>query len=630
VKIFLLAFLGITLAFHSYPQSFLQKLADKADFDKLSGLPLEDKYGRVSAVKVVFDLNSGDLYFINSKNYKYHNEFCSDQLNYLQDLAYFNEVNYSDSPARRFLLANINFFETLNVYALEITPVDLMPVPLILELYKNVSNACFFGGELKMLINCSRLQAGTDQFENRIPLLNASEIYKNLDYQCISRNSAYGILRFVDDPDQVNNQLSPMDIIVIKETPVALPRVAGIIVTEFQTPLSHLTILGQNRKIPISAYKKAFEDETLRALENQKVHYSVDGNSFHIERAEEIIKSAGRRKPIKLEYDLSVDSLVSIPNMGKKAYRYAGNKASNFGILYKLSKRASFKTPETAFVIPFFFYDRHLEESGTSELINRLASDKSILANTDSLQLMLKKIRRSILDAPVDSALIASVSKKIRSLGNDTVLRFRSSTNAEDAKGFSGAGLYTSKTGILQNGNQSIEKAIKQVWASIWSYQAFMEREYFNIDHREVFMAILVHRSFPEEAVNGVAITKNLYRPDYYGFVVNAQLGDESVVKPDSGTICDQFICYPDQTESIYKNKNTVDIITLSNLNNEKPVMTDAEIQNLANTLEKIKRYFYARSRSSRPYLDFGLDIEFKLNGENRELYLKQVRLYND
>jgi pyruvate, water dikinase len=630
VKISLLTSLLLVLTFGSYSQRYLQKLSDKSDFEKLSGLPLEDKYGQVSAVKVVLDLNSGELYFINSRYYKYHNEFCTDQLNNRDDLGYFNEVNYSNSPDRQFLLANINYFKTLNVYALEITPVDLMPIPRILDLYKAVSETCFFGKELKMLINSSRLQAGSDEIASQVPVLNSSEIYKNQDYQCISRNSAYGILRFVDNLEKAKNQLSPLDIIVIKETPVSLPRVAGIIVTEFQTPLSHLTILGQNRKIPISAYKKAFEDKTLLALENQKVHYSVDGSFFHIERADEATSSASHQKTIKLEYDLSADSLVNISNLGKRAYQFAGNKAANFGILYKLGKKGNFKTPESAFVIPFFFYQQHMDKSGTSELINVLTSDKSNLQNPDSMQLILKRIRRNILNTPIDSALMAAIRKKIKSLGNDTILRFRSSTNAEDAKGFSGAGLYTSKTGILENGNQSIEKAIKQVWASIWSYEAFMEREYFNINHREVFMAVLVHRSFPGEAVNGVAITKNLYRPNYYGFVVNAQLGDESVVKPDSGIICDQFTCYPDKTEAFYKNKNTVDIITLSNLNNEKPVMTDAEIQNLANQLERIKQYFYAHSRTSKSYLNFGLDVEFKLNGENRQLYLKQVRLYND
>ncbi len=155
-------------------------------------------------------------------------------------------------------------------------------------------------------------------------------------------------------------------------------------------------------------------------------------------------------------------------------------------------------------------------------------------------------------------------------------------------------------------------------------------REYYNINHKDVYMGILVHRSFPNEEVNGVAITKNLYRPDSYGFVINVQIGNQSVVKPKKGIISDQFICYPNNRDNIYNNKNTIDIITQSNINENKLVMTDEEIQNLANQHEVIKKYFINLTFTSKSYLEFGLDIEFKLDNTDRELYIKQVRLYND
>ena len=226
--------------------------------------------------------------------------------------------------------------------------------------------------------------------------------------------------------------------------------------------------------------------------------------------------------------------------------------------------------------------------------------------------------------------MLNSINAKVLENSPWTRLRFRSSTNAEDADGFSGAGLYTSQTGILKDDKKSFETAIKKVWASLWSYEAFAEREYYNIDHRNVYMGILVHRSFPDEKVNGVAITKNLYRPNNYGFVVNAQLGDESVVKPKEGVICDQFICFPDSGEFLFNDRNAVDIITQSSLNNNKLVMTEEEIQHLADQLMIIKNHYKYRNVVANPYIDFGLDIEFKLVGENRELYIKQMRLYNE
>ena len=209
-------------------------------------------------------------------------------------------------------------------------------------------------------------------------------------------------------------------------------------------------------------------------------------------------------------------------------------------------------------------------------------------------------------------------------------MRFRSSTNAEDANGFSGAGVYTSETGEVGNPKLPIDRAIKQVWASLWSYDAFMERSYFGIDQSQVYMGVLVHRSFPDEKANGVVISKNLYRDNYYGFVVNAQVGDEPVVKPKPGQIVDQFICYPPIEGEMNPDRNKVDIITFSNLNDKKLVLSDKEIQLLAKETERIKSYFYRRNSRSRSYPDYGLDIEFKLVGADRKLYIKQVRPYND
>jgi len=57
--------------------------------------------------------------------------------------------------------------------------------------------------------------------------------------------------------------------------------------------------------------------------------------------------------------------------------------------------------------------------------------------------------------------------------------------------------------------------------------------------------------------------------------------------------------------------------------------MTEPEIQNLANQLEVIKNYFINHTFTSKYYLEYALDIEFKVDGE-RNLYVKQVRVFND
>ena len=626
----ILIFVLILRSFRIFGQNSVNRLDSKTDFDNFSGYPLVEKYGEVSAIKLVYDLKTKEIYYLNSRYFKNHHEFCGYKLENEVDLEYFNEINYSNDSRRKYLLANINYYKSLGIYALEISPVDLMTQDDIVLLRNIVSKSTFISDSLHLLLNSTRLQNLRSSFESKVPILNPSDIYGNLNYQVISKYKSYGVLHFINNLESEKDEINPMDIIVVNVTPLVLPKVAGIIVNEFQTPLSHLTILGQNRKIPICAYKLAFEDSTLLRLNNRKVSFDVLSDTFKIDLVDKITIPKSNQKQFKLKFDLSVDSLVGIENLNKKSFKYAGYKASNFGVLFQLSKKYDFKVPECAFVIPFYFYNQHIQSSNAKQLIDSLLVRKHEIHNSDTLKDILKDIRNAIKSSPLDFRLINAINDKVLAHGDCVQLRFRSSTNAEDSDGFSGAGLYKSKTGILNDEKQTFEEAIKKVWASLWSFEAFSEREYYNIDHKVVFMGILVHRSFPNEEVNGVAITKNLYRRDNYGFVVNAQIGNESVVKPKQGTVTDQFICYPNDADNIYKNKNTVDIITQSSLNDNRLVMTETEIQNLANQLELIKKYFFRHTFTSKSYLEFGLDVEFKLESENRELYIKQIRLYND
>ena len=110
----------------------------------------------------------------------------------------------------------------------------------------------------------------------------------------------------------------------------------------------------------------------------------------------------------------------------------------------------------------------------------------------------LKALRNEMKVAAVDPALMATVTTKLKADYPGVRMRFRSSTNAEDLDGFTGAGLYTSKSGELDNPNSPVDAAIKAVWASIWNSRAWQERQWRSIDHKAVGMALLVHRSFPD------------------------------------------------------------------------------------------------------------------------------------
>jgi pyruvate,water dikinase len=83
--------------------------------------------------------------------------------------------------------------------------------------------------------------------------------------------------------------------------------------------------------------------------------------------------------------------------------------------------------------------------------------------------------------------------------------------------------------------DKSMKNAIRKVWASLWNFRAFEERTYRGIPHKNVAMALLVHRSFPAEESNGVALTANMFDPTAARLLHQRAGGDASVVLPDPG-----------------------------------------------------------------------------------------------
>ncbi|UCD49215.1 MAG: hypothetical protein JSW27_16990 [Phycisphaerales bacterium] len=143
----------------------------------------------------------------------------------------------------------------------------------------------------------------------------------------------------------------------------------------------------------------------------------------------------------------------------------------------------------------------------------------------------LALVRRLLSDSPaidfgatLRSAVLALLTDPNHGFDAYARLRFRSSTNVEDSEEFVGAGLYDSFSGCLaddlalnsdsacacdpnRNSGRSVFRAIRQVFASFYNDNAYLERVRHDVNEAEVGMAVLVHHSFPDEIelANGVA-----------------------------------------------------------------------------------------------------------------------------
>jgi len=615
-------------------KDFLPRIDCPGDYNYLKGKSLTEKFGQVASVKIVYSIRDAKVYFINSTLYPFHYDFCSTVLNNPDELSFFNIKNYSSNPARDYMLVNLNYYSWLGLYGMELMPEDDAGAKDIYSLYQKIAALVYFGNKVRVLAMSPEMEKRLAAIPN-IPVIRSSEVYQGREFVSLNKGKAYGYLRKVKATEVGKTTISKHDIVILDGLPNELPVVAGVLTVPFQTPLCHVSLLCQNRKTPNATYRKAWTDPAIEALLNKLVCYEVTADSFIIRKAGEAEAGAWwlkteSRKTIRLAVDTSIRKITGLQDMSFKNVSAVGGKAANFSELLKIRvDKKPIPLPEGSFAIPFYFYYQHLRENNINRQLDSILANSSLINDPQKLNAALKKLRDAIKAAPVNKVLLEAIRTKMKTGGVYDNYRFRSSTNAEDVKGFNGAGLYDSKTGSLTDPDKPIEKAIKTVWASLWDERAFAERQYFKIDQRSVAMGILVHRAFGEELANGVAVTKHLYRNNYPAYTFNAQVGEISVVTPPDGVNCDEGIIALGRASGSHK--VTVEYISRSNLSKDKTVLTDAQVELLAKYLTAIKEHFYYKvergtGRDETGLMNFGMDVEFKIDALTGKLYIKQAR----
>ncbi|OBW42195.1 Phosphoenolpyruvate synthase [Chryseobacterium sp. MOF25P] len=624
----ILLFLFLTFSLLSYSQdNYVHSITKKQQFLNLSGKPLTDKFTNMKSVKVVYDYGAKKIYFFNSTRYTYHYDFCVQVLGYSQEIGEFNKESYNPTNKRTYLLANINYLEDSDDWVMELAASDEMNAGLINFFFNEVNKNVFFKDKLKFYLNSPHVIGLHSKKALKIPAVFSDFIFKRITEQSIENTSSIGILKKYDLQKKEDFNPKSDEIIIINTTPEFIPTVRGIIITELQTPLSHLVLLAKNRNIPVYVDTKVWEKQSVNNLLGKKVELITKENSYSLKASQKPIPVKKAVKEIILKRDLSVTDLVDLETVTPlNIVNSIGSKATNLGLLKQIQKELkSYKTPEYAFAIPFYYFDQHIKDNHFQDKINALYAIPK-----DSVKLLekeLKAFRKTVKNSKVNPELLKKIEEKLNAQNDFKNFRFRSSTNAEDMEGFNGAGLYDSKTAIIGDTEKTVEKAILEVWSSFWNFRAFQERDLFGIDHESCAMGVLVHRSFPDEKANGVLVTRNLYRNQYAGITVNVQLGEESVVKPESGVTCDEFYCHNFNGFGSF----VVDYRSTSSLNSGKPILTETEIKKLFDISPVLERKLYLlwqkRKMAKRSY---PLDIEFKYLGDEKQLYIKQARAYMD
>lgn len=632
---------------------FLERVGCQSDFDLLASAPLDTTIPGARSLKVVLDRRNAEaLYFQNSTKYRIHHAFAFSQLSQsglkVPLIAEFNRTQYYQ-PDRRFLLGAVTYYEQPEIWALEIAPYDTMSAAMIEKLYFSVKSHGFFGERLAFVPSSENVSAEARKLPSTVRLKTTQDLFDGIDYQPLNLGRTIGRLRFMRAADLSAEYVGARDLVVLDAVPNDLSVVSGLITEQFQTPLSHVNVLAQNRKTPNMGLRNAMQHPELRALEGDLVELVVGANEWTIREAsfEEATEfwDATAIEPVRLpEPDLTVrdlrdtqeivdESEGSLSEAIQKATLAFGAKTANYGVLVRtpiVGDPVRMIPIRKAFGIPVYYYVQFMEENGFYDRIREMLGDPTFQGDPAERDARLAELRRDMGSAPVNQEFQNLLREKLEVDFPGLTMRFRTSTNAEDLDGFLCAGCYESHTGDPARWDTDLLGAIRDTWASVWFFRTFEERAYHGIDHLSVGMGLLVHHNFPDEEANGVALTANPFDPDGIepGFYVNVQWGGQAeVVHPTAGATSDEFLYFfesPNQPTTFLSHSNLV-------LEGQR-VLSRGQTYQLGEALKSIhERYSPAYGPRAGNHGWFAMDVEFKFDdednpGEEPRLWIKQAR----
>ena len=426
----------------------------------------------------------------------------------------------------------------------------------------------------------------------------------------------FGRLRVMDPEDRPH----PREVVIYETVPNELPRVAGVITTVRQTPLSHVNLRAAQDGIPNAYIRDVLGDRDVVALVGGFVRYEVTATEWSLQAAtpgevDEHYKSSRPTQAQTPQRNLSVTSITPLSNVRFGDWTAFGVKAANVAELGRLGFPEG--TVPDGFAIPFHFYDEFMKHNDFYTRITAMLADSDFQTDFDVQDDLLDDLRDDIEDADSPQWIIDALTEMHESFPEGTSLRYRSSTNNEDLPGFNGAGLYDSKTQDPEETEEDgIDKSLKGVFASLWNFRAFSERDFHRIGHGAAAMGVLVHPNYSDELANGVAVS---FDPFYDGpgrYYVNTQLGEDLVTNPLPRSVPEELLLLPDGNYLVRSTSNLV--------GRDELLMSDAQLVQLAQHLTTIHDHFEALHNPG-PGEPFAMEIEFKITSDN-VLAIKQAR----
>ncbi len=482
-----------------------------------------------------------------------------------------------------------------------------------------------------------------------------------VDYEVYTEGTGYGTLRryTLSQLAAATNahEFGWQDILVLDQAPADVEAViSGAVTGTPQGALSHLNVRSAARGTPNcyvdDAYRllEGWQDRLVR-LDCVNGYFSV--NPATLDEAQAFWDTL-RPAPVTIvlpdpEYGSAVALLelpTDTPDSRRTAVSRFGSKGSNLATLYQ---RIDSRYQLPGLLVPVRHYLDFVDGHGWSvdlgdgpdqysfaDTLNAWLDDPTFLSDGRVRRQRLAQLRAAMRNTPTDVDFLSAPVEEVFGK-EERMLRFRSSSNAEDALDFSGAGLYDSVSGCLaddldgddegpshcdpdESKERPASEALARVWASLWNAEAFEEREWYGIDHRQAAMAVLVDPRINDELANIVAFSGNPTSATDDRYLINAQLGELDVVSPAPGV-------YPEQDLLTVTDGTVTNIDRVqgsSELEEGEWVLDDRRLEELGALLWEIVDA-YPVDAVAPEGASVLLDTEWKILSDD-SLIIKQVR----
>lgn len=451
---------------------------------------------------------------------------------------------------------------------------------------------------------------------------------------------------------EASGALGPRDVLVVDVAPtdVNVP-VAGVVTGTRQPALSHLSIRAAARGTP-SCYR-ADALAVFRPYQGQLVHLVCDGGSVTVEpgRLEDATAwwDALRPAPVVVPaLDLDARDVVALSAMAtadaedrRRNVAAYGSKAASLATLYA---RIDPALQLRAAAIPAGWMVAHLRSTpwpgaelpaSAADVLEGWLAEEAFWADAGVRAQRLAALRQVLTEAPVDPDLLDAIAQTVMGTWGTTTtaLRLRSSSNAEDALGFSGAGLYTSARGCLaddlddddagpslcdpfESAEERLSDALRAVWASTYNLRAFEERDWYGIDARDVGMGVLINDRSASELMNLVVFSGSPGVPGDDRVHLDAQIGDLEVVSATPGVTPERLRVSAD---------GVVERFADSSVMPPGQVVVDAQLALEIAAHVRALRSVFPVDDPAAAGADVLLDTEWKVLRDGR-LVIKQIR----